>query len=145
MKKILIGIFVLFILIQFYRPEKNNSKNEMNAIGTVMEIPLEVTKIIQTSCADCHSNSTNYPWYSEIAPVSWFLAQHVKEGKEHLNFSEWTSYNDDQKKHILKDLEGELKEHKMPLESYLWIHKDAKMDEHQYKIMLEWVNSIKGE
>lgn len=145
MKKILIGIFVLFILIQFYRPEKNNSKNEINAIGTVMEIPLEVTKIIQASCADCHSNSTTYPWYSEIAPASWFLAQHVKEGKEHLNFSEWTTYNNDQKNHILKDIKGELKEHKMPLDSYLWIHKDAKMDENQYKIMLEWVNSIKGE
>src|SRR5680860_104459 len=93
MKKIFLGILVLFILIQFYRPEKNKSKNETNAMSTVIEIPVEVNKIIETSCADCHTNSTKYPWYNEIAPASWFLAQHVKEGKEHLNFSEWTTYN----------------------------------------------------
>jgi hypothetical protein len=135
----------VFILIQFFRPEKNISKNEMNAMGTVMEIPVEVTKIIQTSCADCHSNSTNYPWYSEIAPVSWYLAQHVKEGKEHLNFSEWTNYNKDQQEHVLKDIKEVLNEREMPLKSYLLIHKDAKLTENQYQILYDWVNSIKIE
>ena len=145
MKKILLGILAVFILIQFFRPEKNISKNEMNAMGTVMEIPVEVTKIIQTSCADCHSNSTNYPWYSEIAPVSWYLAQHVKEGKEHLNFSEWTNYNKDQQEHVLKDIKEVLNEREMPLKSYLLIHKDAKLTENQYQILYDWVNSIKIE
>lgn len=145
MKKILLGILAVFILIQFFRPEKNISKNEMNAMGTVMEIPVEVTKIIQTSCADCHSNSTNYPWYSEIAPVSWYLAQHVKEGKEHLNFSEWTNYNKDQQEHVLKDIKEVLNEREMPLKSYLLIHKDAKLTENQYQILYDWANSIKVE
>ena len=145
MKKILLGILAIFILIQFFRPEKNNSKNEMNAMSTVMEIPVEVTKIIQTSCADCHTNSTNYPWYSEIAPVSWYLAQHVKEGKEHLNFSEWTTYNKDQQEHIIKDLKEVLNDREMPLKSYLLIHKDAKLTENQYQIMYDWANSIKVE
>lgn len=145
MKKILLGILAIFILIQFFRPEKNNSKNEMNAMSTVMEIPVEVTKIIQTSCADCHTNSTNYPWYSEIAPVSWYLAQHVKEGKEHLNFSEWTTYNKDQQEHIINDLKEVLNDREMPLKSYLLIHKDAKLTENQYQIMYDWANSIKVE
>ena len=145
MKKILLGILAVFILIQFFRPEKNISKNEMNAMGTVMEIPVEVTKIIQTSCADCHTNSTNYPWYSEIAPVSWYLAQHVKEGKEHLNFSEWTNYNKDQQEHVLKDIKEVLNEREMPLKSYLLIHKDAKLTENQYQILYDWANSIKVE
>lgn len=145
MRKVLLGILFIFILIQFFRPEKNDSKNEMNAMSTVMEIPVEVTKIIQTSCADCHSNSTIYPWYSEIAPVSWYLAQHVKEGKEHLNFSEWTTYNKDQQEHIINDLKEVLNEREMPLKSYLWIHKDAKLTENQYQILYDWVNTIKVE
>ncbi|MBK5208775.1 MAG: heme-binding domain-containing protein [Flavobacteriaceae bacterium] len=145
MKKVLFAILAVFILIQFIRPEKNDSKNETNAISTVMEIPVEVNKMIQTSCADCHSNSTKYPWYNEIAPASWYLAQHVKEGKEHLNFSEWTTYNKDQKEHLLKDLKEVLNERKMPLKSYLLIHKDAKLTENQYQILYDWVNSIKVE
>jgi len=145
MKKVLLIILAVFILIQFIRPEKNDSKSEMNAMSTVMEIPVEVNKIIQTSCADCHSNSTKYPWYSEIAPASWYLAQHVKEGKENLNFSEWSAYNKDQQEHILKDIKEVLNEREMPLKSYLLIHKDAKLTENQYQILYDWANSIKIE
>ena len=94
---------------------------------------------------DCHSNSTNYPWYSEIAPASWYLAQHVNEGKEHLNFSEWAAYNKDQQAHILKDIKEVLNDREMPLKSYLLIHKDAKLTENQYQILYDWVNSIKVE
>ncbi|HCE55555.1 MAG TPA: cytochrome C, partial [Lutibacter sp.] len=129
----------------FIKIEKNDSKNEMNAISTVKEIPVEVNKIIQTSCLDCHSNSTKYPWYSKIAPASWFLAQHIKEGKEHLNFSEWTTYNKDQKEHIIKDLKEVLNEREMPLKSYLLIHKDAKLTENQYQILYDWANALKIE
>lgn len=142
MKKIVLGFLVVLILIQFIRPEKNESSDMTNHISQVVDIPSEVNEIIKTSCADCHSNFTKYPWYSEIAPVSWYLAQHVNEGKEHLNFSEWTSYNQDQLNHILKDLNEELEEHKMPLKSYLLIHDEAIMDDVQYKTVLNWVKSI---
>jgi hypothetical protein len=145
MKKVFFAILAIFILIQFIRPEKNNSKDETYAMSTVMEIPVEVNKIIQTSCADCHSNSTIYPWYNEIVPASWYLAQHVKEGKEHLNFSEWTNYNKDQQEHIIKDIKEVLNDREMPLKSYLLIHKEAKLTENQYQIMYDWANSIKVE
>jgi len=145
MKKVVVGILVGLILIQFIRPEKNDSKIEKNDISTVMQVPEEVQKIIKNSCADCHSNYTKYPWYSEVAPVSWYLAQHVNEGKEHLNFSEWAAYNNDQKNHILKDLEEELEEHKMPLKSYLILHEEAKMTKNEYEIVLNWVKTIPSE
>ncbi|MDP2069951.1 MAG: heme-binding domain-containing protein [Lutibacter sp.] len=145
MKRLLLIILALFILIQFIKIEKNDSKSEMNAISTVMEIPVEVNKIIQTSCADCHSNSTKYPWYSEIAPASWFLAQHIKEGKEKLNFSEWTTYNKDQKQHIIKDLKEVLNEREMPLKSYVLVHKELGLSENQYQILYDWVNTIQVE
>lgn len=143
MKKILLGILLIIIVIQFIRPEKNSSNETLNDITTVMKVPEDVQQIIKTSCADCHSNTTVYPWYSEIAPISWYLASHVNDGKEHLNFSEWATYNKNQKEHIIKDLKKELKSKEMPLNSYLWIHKDAVVSPEQYKILLDWVNTIK--
>lgn len=143
MKKILLAILAVVVLIQFIRPEKNNSQNYSNDISKVVDVPIEVQEILKTSCNDCHSNNTVYPWYSEIAPISWYLASHVNEGKEHLNFSEWTVYNENQKSHIIKDIEEELEEQKMPLKSYLIIHKDAKMTEDQYNTLLNWVKTIK--
>ncbi len=145
MKKVILGVLVVLVLIQFVRPEKNQSEDGANDITTVMQVPENVKEIIKTSCADCHSNYTKYPWYSEIAPVSWYLAQHVNEGKEHLNFSEWAAYNKDQKSHILKDLDEELEEHKMPLKSYLILHKEAAMTKEQYEILLSWLKSIPSE
>jgi Haem-binding domain len=145
MKKGLLCFLIVLILIQFIRPEKNDSKDETNDVTTVMQVPESVKQIIKTSCADCHSNNTKYPWYSEIAPVSWYLAQHVNEGKEHLNFSEWAAYNKDQKNHILKDLDEKLTAHKMPLKSYLILHNEAEMSKNQYNIILNWVKTISSE
>ena len=145
MKKVLLGILVVIILIQFIRPKKNLSKDETNDITTVMNVSEDVKQLIKTSCADCHSNKTVYPWYSEIAPVSWYLAQHVNEGKEHLNFSEWAAYNNNQKSHIINDLKEVLEDHEMPLKSYLIIHKDAEMTQNNYETLLNWVKTIPSE
>lgn len=145
MRKILLGLLVGLILIQFISPEKNDSGDRNNDYTTAMQVPNEVKEIIKTSCADCHSNKTKYPWYSKIAPVSWFIAHDINEGTEHLNFSEWTTYNKDQKDHIIKDLEEELEEQNMPLKSYLLIHKDAKLTQDQYNILLAWVKTLKIE
>lgn len=145
MKKRVYGIFLVLILIQLIRPEKNDSNIELNGISTVMQVPESVKQIIKTSCADCHSNNTKYPWYSEIAPISWYLASHVNKGKEHLNFSEWAVYNKDQKNHILKDLDEKLTVHKMPLKSYLILHKEAVLTKDQYDILLNWVKTISSE
>ena len=145
MKKVLLVILVVIILIQFIRPEKNESAIAMNDITTVLEVPEDVKQLIKTSCADCHSNKTVYPWYSEIAPVSWYLAQHVNEGKEHLNFSEWAAYNNNQKSHIINDLKEVLEDHEMPLKSYLIIHKDAEMTQNNYETLLNWVKTIPSE
>jgi len=145
MKKVLLGILVGFILIQMIRPKKNDSRNNINHISTVMPVPTEVESILKTSCNDCHSNFTVYPWYSEVAPISWYLASHINDGKEHLNFSEWTVYNKNQKKHIVNNLEEVLEKHNMPLASYLIVHEDAEMSAAQYDALLAWVKTIKSE
>jgi len=145
MKKVFLGVIVVFILIQMIRPNKNDSRNNINHISTVKEVPDEVNEILIKSCNDCHSNYTVYPWYNEIAPISWYLAQHVNNAKRHLNFSEWTTYNKNQQNHILKDLEEVLETHEMPLKSYIWMHKDATMTNKEYEMLITWVKSIKNE
>ncbi len=145
MKKKILALVVILILIQLIRPDKNDSKNYVNDISTVMDVPDEIKTILKTSCDDCHSNFTVYPWYSEIAPISWYLALHVNEGKEHLNFSEWTVYNNKQKKHIIHDLEEVIEDREMPLKSYMLIHKDAEMTDSQFETLMNWVKTIKVE
>lgn len=145
MKKKLFVFLAFLIVIQFIQPEKNLSKDFLNDISMEYEVPNEVQKIIQNSCADCHSNFTKYPWYGTIAPLSWYVGQHISNGKEHLNFSEWTSYNKNQKEHILKDLEEVLQTKEMPLVSYLKMHEEAQLTEEEYTLFYNWVRSIEVE
>lgn len=144
MKKVLLIVVGLLVLIQFIRPAKNSSNDETNGIRTVVSVPNEINDILLKSCFDCHSNKTEYPWYSNIAPVSWYLASHVNEGKEHLNFSEWAKYNENQKDHILSDLKEELESKGMPLTSYTMIHKNAQLSSEEYAKLLNWVKTLKA-
>ena len=87
---LLISMVLVVVVLQFFRPSKNISEEISNSdILKAEDLPREVSRILVTSCYDCHSNNTNYPWYSEITPVNFFLDNHVKDGKRHLNFSEW--------------------------------------------------------
>jgi hypothetical protein len=145
MKRKFLWILSLLLLIQFVRPDKNDSTLIEEDYSKDLKISAEVKILLRTACADCHSNYTNYPWYAEIAPISWYLAYHVYDGKAHLNFSEWDQYNKNQKKHILKDLKEELEDRNMPLKSYLLLHKKSKLTQNQYKLLLDWVDSITNE
>lgn len=143
MKKVVLFLLFLLIIIQFVQPKKNLSKDYSNDISLEYKMPERVQEIIRNSCADCHSNYTDYPWYGNIAPVSWYLGQHIWEGKEHLNFSEWMLYNKNQKEHILKDLEEVLRTEEMPLVSYLQLHQEAKLTEEEYKLFYNWIKTLK--
>ncbi len=138
MKKIVLYVLAGVILIQFIRPEKNDSSIETNALI----VPAEISVLLEKSCNDCHSNKTEYPWYSEIAPVSWYLAFHVNDGKEHLNLSEWNAYNKDQKKHIIHDIQEVLEEKEMPLKSYLILHDEAKLGNEEYELLVNWAKTL---
>lgn len=145
MKKTILIILALFLAMQLIIPAKNTSNDFTNSITTEVKTSKEVEEILKTSCYDCHSNITKYPWYSKIAPISWYVAQHVNRGKEYLNFSEWKQYNTHQKKHIVEDLIQEIKDQAMPLKSYLLIHDEAVVTPEQYAILLNWVKTIKVE
>jgi uncharacterized membrane protein len=135
--KIILG---LIIGIQFIRPNKNIlDQPSENDITFDKNLTLEVKEIINTSCVDCHSNNTNYPWYNQIAPFSWLIANHVNEGKDHLNFSEWSIYNKNQKKHILDEIKEVIEENKMPLKSYLLLHNEGEITNQERQYLLEWI------
>jgi Haem-binding domain len=148
MKLILKRIFQLlllaFIVIQFIRPSKNKSEGiSANDITTKYALPQDVMAVLKTSCYDCHSNNTNYPWYANIQPIAWWLDDHIKEGKKELNFSEFAAYRIGRQYRKLEEVNEEVKENKMPLESYTKIHKDAILNEQQKLLLANWVTTLR--
>ncbi len=104
--------------------------------------PAEVKAILQRSCYDCHSNETKWPWYSRVGPVSWVLASHVNEGREHLNFSEWGSLEDDVKVHAADEIWEEVEDEAMPLPMYTRVHPEAKLSEQDKTVLRAWADSL---
>ena len=148
MKKILRRSFQVllfaFIVIQFFRPAKNRSEGiGENDITKKYAVPLDVLRILQTSCYDCHSNNTKYPWYSYVQPVAWWLNSHIQDGKRGLNFSEFTSYRIGKQYRRFNDIIETVKKDEMPLDSYLWIHKNAKLSTEQKLTLTNWATALR--
>lgn len=146
LKKILLGVAVLLIAIQFVRPAKNTGTLVSSTdITNVVNVPENIKNILHAACYDCHSNSTSYPWYSTIMPFGWWLNHHVKEGKEHLNFSEFATYSTKKQDHKLEETSEEVEEHEMPLSSYTIVHPEAKLTEEQILALEAWVKEARAE
>ena len=144
-KKLLQLLVIVLVLFQFYpRPEKNTSTQiGKNSIEIVHAIPSPVLSILKTSCYDCHSNNTAYPWYSRIQPVALWLDDHIREGKSELNFSEFGSYSIRRQYRKLEEMNEEVKEDEMPLKSYTFIHGDAKLGQEQKLLLANWVTALR--
>tara|TARA_R110000765_G_scaffold56876_3_gene112002 strand:- start:496 stop:990 length:495 start_codon:yes stop_codon:yes gene_type:complete len=142
-KKIAIALAIILIVIQFIRPEKNISGNETFAIQTKYNLPNDVENILQVSCYDCHSNTTKYPWYSNVQPAAWFLADHVNDGKKHLNFSEFTNMPLFVQNHKLEETKEMVEEKEMPLPSYTYfgLHPEANLTDAQRQKIIDWADS----
>lgn len=140
LKKILIGLLVVLVLIQFFRPEKNNSNDLTHDVSTKYKVPEEVSHILRVACNDCHTNKTNYPWYAQMQPVAWWLNDHVTEGKEHLNFSNFTQLPIAVQNHKFEEVIEVIDENEMPLESYtyLGLHPEARLTEDQKTALKNW-------
>ncbi len=142
-KKILLVLLVIFLVMQAFRPEKNVSGQKNNAIATLYPVPDNVNQILVKACNDCHSNTTVYPWYAEIQPVAWWLDDHVKDGKKHLNFDEFATYRLAKQFHKLEEVFDEVKGGEMPLESYTVVHRDAKLTTEEKNILLDWSTAVR--
>lgn len=136
-KKFLITLLIIFVILQFFRPERNLGNRETE--NTIF-VNQEVGRILQASCYDCHSNGTNYPWYTNIQPIGWWLNNHVNEGKEELNFSEFEAYSLKRKLHKLKEIKEQIEEGEMPMSSYTLMHGEGKLTAEQKEILYKWVD-----
>lgn len=142
LKKTGIVLLIAFVVIQFLRPQKNISGNIENDISKAYPVSEEVKAILNTACNDCHSNLTDYPWYSNIQPVAWWLADHVNEGKRKLNFNEFLTYRTYRQYHKMEEVAEVLADDEMPLQSYTIVHRDAKLSQEQKEILMHWSKSI---
>ena len=127
---------------QMIRPDRTNPASQPGA-SLLAHAPANVKAIIERSCRDCHSNDTEWPWYSSVAPMSWALASHVKEGRENFNYSQWTSYDADDQDRLLGAMCNLTKRGRMPYPSYLVIHRDAKLSPAEVEAICAWSEKMR--
>ncbi|MEM7369659.1 MAG: heme-binding domain-containing protein [Bacteroidota bacterium] len=143
---ILIGLVAVLVIIQFFGIDKSQPTIDPSKdLIAVESPPAEVATILKSACYDCHSNETSFPWYTNIAPVSWWIKGHIDHGSEHLNFSVWGDYKVKRKNHKMEEIAEEVEEKKMPLKSYTWMHPEAKLSADDRKLLEDWAKSKMGE
>jgi hypothetical protein len=139
--KIFVAIIVVgFIVIQFFQPEKNISSETKNLIFNHEQMPADVQLVFKNACLDCHSNNTKYLWYHHISPVSWMINQHVIDGKDELNFSEWGEMDDYDRIGAVEDIRQEIERKTMPLKPYIIMHKEAKLSDEERAAVFAWLD-----
>lgn len=134
---------MVIALIQFIPVDRTNKPvdKKVNFVD-VFQTPENVRQILKTACYDCHSNETVYPKYAYVAPISWSIKHHVNEGREHLNFSEWGTFNQDLKKNMLENSIADIKQDRMPMPGYIAQHPEARLSEAQKKILVDYLENI---
>ncbi len=138
-KLLAIVIIALIVLIQLYRPERYFTEEiTSDHITKQLTVPANVESILKRSCYDCHSNHTKWPWYSAVAPVSWFVISDVNNGRSKMNFSEWGKYSKNKQAIKLDNICDMINDGKMPLKQYLYIHKDAVLSKEDKDILCKW-------
>lgn len=140
------GLVLLLSLIRLQYVTTNRNESAIvpkTDFMLVNDVPKNINKMLQTSCYDCHSNNTEYPWYNRIQPFAWLIEDHINEGKEELNFSEWDDYSNRRKKSKLKSIISQVKDDEMPLSSYTIIHGDAKLSESDKEEIINWVTQLR--
>lgn len=144
-KKILIGLIAILVIIQFFRIDKTNPiVVQENDFITITNPSENIKTILKASCYDCHSNETKYPWYTNFAPLSWWIKHHIDEGRDELNFSEWGTFKEKRKHHKLEECIELVEENEMPLSSYLITHSEAKISSENKALLLEWFKEQKA-
>lgn len=145
-KRILWFLLVVFVIAQFFGPEKNEGElTALNVFLTETNPNEQVKQILKESCFDCHSNKTRYPWYFNVTPVNYWIADHIEHGKGELNFSNWSEYSLKRKEHKMEEAWEEIEKKEMPLESYTWTHGEAKLTDEQITAVVNWAKQVQSD
>ena len=143
-RKIAWTIFIIFLLIQCYQPARNIGYEQYfpSEFTVVYKVPENIETTLRTSCYDCHSNNTNYPWYSYVQPIRFFQDRHINKGKKDLNFNEFGNYSSRKQRSKLEAISKEIESDEMPLTSYTLIHKNAILTVSQKEEIIHWINTL---
>ncbi len=137
------AIFVLaFAGAQAVRPARTNPPSPAGA-SLVAKAPPDVARILERGCRDCHSNDTRWPWYTNVAPISWLLVDHVTHGREHFNMSEWGTYSEDDQDKLLGSICSLTRKGRMPMPSYLWIHRESRLSPSDVAALCAWSDKMR--
>lgn len=144
-KAVLLTLAVIFLAIQFIRPEKNSSVTDpAKELSAAVPVPALVDAVLRESCYDCHSNNTRYPWYAAVQPLGWWLNDHITDGKNHLNFSEFTTGSLRRQYHKLEEISEQVNLDEMPLPSYLIVHRHAVLTIEEKEMVHTWVEDSRA-
>ena len=134
---ILIALALFLVIAQFFPIDKTNPESDPEKDFLALEQPpQEVASLLKDACYDCHSNHTKYPWYTSVAPVSWWIKGHIDHGREHLNFSTWTDYPAKKANHKLEECFEVVEEKEMPMLTYWLVHPEAKLSDEQRTMLV---------
>lgn len=140
-----IGLVLMILLVGLqFIPTRSNQSSVVSSTDFVktFKVPADVENILSVSCYNCHSNNTNYPWYSRVQPIGLLLESHINKGKEELNFNEFGNYSIRKQKSKLKAVINQVEKGEMPLKSYTFIHRDARLSKDEKKTLVNYFNSI---
>lgn len=143
-QKILLSLFIAIVIIQFIQPARNKSSGTASSdITEVLNVPPQVATILKRSCYDCHSNNTNYPWYSRIQPFGWMLAKHIRDGKADLNFNEFGVLSRRRQMTKLRGIANSVEDETMPLRSYVLLHPGAAISANEKSLLVDWATAMR--
>lgn len=143
LKKISVIFIIVLVIAQFFGPDTNNGSLEsVEPFLAETNPPAEVKEILYTCCFDCHSNHTEYPWYSKITPINYWINSHVNEGKDELNFSKWDDYGTQKKNHKFEEMIDLIETKEMPLSSYTWVHREANLSHDKIREVINWAQQV---
>lgn len=146
LSKILFGLALLLIVLQFFGPDTSVSEYDASKdFLSVYQPSQEISAILQSACYDCHSYQTNYPWYSNIVPISWWLQDHIDEGRDEFNLSLWADYTPERADHKIEEAIELVEDEEMPLPSYTWIHSDARLSNTERDELVVWFTSLRSD
>jgi hypothetical protein len=140
------GALGLFLAMQVIRPERSNPPVEpAETILARAEIPADVELILRRACFDCHSHTSRWPWYSQVAPVSWWLADHVRHARGAMNLSQWpdpaSAAGRMAAAYTLQEMCEEVEKGAMPLPSYRLLHPGARLTKDEVKALCRWTRA----
>jgi len=142
-QRILLALLVGVLALQIFQIDQSNPpvQKERGLMAAVAP-PADVSNLLEKACYDCHSHQTRYPWYARIQPVGWWLKKHIEQGREHLNFSDWASYNAEKKAHKAMEAAEEVAEEHMPIRPYLLTHAEARLSQEQRQRLARWFEAL---